>query len=107
VAFLKRLFGGGSGAGQKSSDDPNGMYFYVQPRGCEEIVRIRINMMNDLSQRDEGGYWVHKVVRGTKCLQSAELDVYFDDNRRFKSTDVKDGAVVDAAVYTAWQEAQN
>lgn len=106
MGIFKRLFGGGGGAGQKSSDDPNGMYFYVQPRGCDEVVRIRINMMNDPSQHDDGGYWVHKVVRGNKCLQSAELDVYFDSNRRLKNTNVKNGTVVDAAAYDAWRADQ-
>ena len=41
--ILKSLFGGGS----RSSD--RGIYFYVQPKMCQEILRIRVDPLNDLS----------------------------------------------------------
>jgi hypothetical protein len=105
MEFFKKLFGGG-GAPSSQSGDPYGLYLYVQPRGCDEVVRIRINLMNDLSERDEGGYWVHKVVRGTKCFQTAELDVYFSKSRQMTNTEIQGGALVDQAAYEAWLESQ-
>jgi len=107
--FLRRLLGGGGAASgsSKSAGDPAGIYFYVQPKGCDEVVKVRIDGRNDLSQSDEGGtYFVRKSVRGVKCHQTAELYVEFDGNRRLKSTDVQQGTLVDAAAYAAWSEAQ-
>lgn len=106
MELIKRLFGGGSGSRSFGGGD-DGMYFYVRPNGCEEIVRIRVNMMNDPSLRDEGGYWAHKYVRGVKCLQAAELDVYFDAQRRFTHTELKGGALVEQSEYEAWVAAQD
>jgi hypothetical protein len=103
--FLKRLFGGGGGA--KVEGDPNGKYFYIQPNGCDEVVRVRINMMNDLSLDDEGkNYWVHKLVRGVKCRQPVEADFYFSTARKFITADLKDGVLVDEAAYDAWLAGQ-
>ncbi len=104
--ILKRLFGGGGG-GSKVSGDAVGMYFYVRPRGCEEVVRVRIDRNNDLSMSDDGGsYWVHKVVRGVKCRENVELDLYFDGNRRLTDKQVTNGELVDEAAYNAWTAAQ-
>ncbi len=101
--FLKKLFGGGDKSGSRGfGGDPDGLYYYVQPRGCDEIVRVRVHRYNELSERDEGGYWAHKVIRGTKCTQGAELDLYFDANRKLTNHTVKDGSLVDATAYEAW-----
>ena len=40
--FLKSLFGGGG------RDEDRGLYFYVQPKMCKEILRIRVDPLNDL-----------------------------------------------------------
>ena len=107
IDFLKRLFGGG-GVPRSSSDDPDGLYYYVRPKGCDEVVRVRVNRMNDISLADDGqSYWAHKVVRGTKCRQSAELDLYFDRNRKLANTEVKDGDLVDAHAYEEWVAGQD
>jgi hypothetical protein len=102
--LLKRLFGGG---GSRPSSDAAGMYYYVRPRGCEEVVRVRIDRNNDLSMSDDGGsYWVHKVVRGVKCRENVELDLFFDANRRLTDTQVKNGELVNEDAYRAWSAAQ-
>lgn len=102
--FLRRLFGGGGA----QSSDPDGLYFYIQPKGCDEVIRVRINRMNDISLADDGEtYWVRKSVRGTKCRQTAELELYFDRNRKLSSSEVTDGDLVDAHAYEAWMATQN
>jgi hypothetical protein len=101
--FLRRLFGGGGG----SRGDAAGMYFYVRPKGCDEVVQIRIDRNNDLSAQDEGDtYWVHKYVRGSKCFQQAEINLYFDKNRQFVNSEVTGGALVTQADYEAWLATQ-
>jgi hypothetical protein len=99
--FFKRLFGGGAAA----SGGDRGLYFYVRPTGCTEVVRIRIDPMNELSQEDEGGgYFVRKMVRGTdyKCNRSAELLVSMGGDKRIRNTEVTGGTLVQQADYDAW-----
>ncbi len=101
--FLKKLFGGGVGG----SGGDVGIYFYVKPSGCDEVVRVRINRNNDLSLADDGkNYWVHKVVMGTTCFQRVELDVYFKPSRQVSETNISGGELVKKEDYEAWVAAQ-
>src|SRR5215204_1984597 len=102
--FLKKLFGGG---GSASSGDAKGLYYYVKPKGCDEVVRVRVDRNNDPSLRDDGKtYWVHKVVMGTKCFQRAELDLYFSASRQLTNTEVSGGDLVKQEDYDAWLASQ-
>jgi hypothetical protein len=104
--FLKKLFGGGGGA--RTAGDPDGLYFFVQPNGCDEVVRIRVNRNNDLSLSDDGkSYWVHKLARGVKCRQQVEVDLYFDSSRRMTSSEISGGTLVTEADYETWTASQN
>ncbi len=105
--FLKRLFGNNGATRDASAGDATGVYFYVRPNGCDEVVRVRVDRNNDLSLADDGStYWVRKGVRGTKCRQPVELTIYFDSSRRLTSTDAQNGVLVTHADYTAWLETQ-
>lgn len=98
--FLKNLFGGGN-SGQSAD---KGLYFYVQPRGCEEVVEVRINPLNDLSTGDDGGYFIRKTVRGNhRCFNPAEMTLYFGGNKTLTSQEISGGAFVTRADYDAWQ----
>jgi len=98
--FLKKLFGGGGG----SRSDDRGIYFYVQPKMCQEILRIRVDPMNDLSKTDDGdGYYVRKLASGHRCPFQAELEVFLDKNKRVQNTDVTNGKLVDEADWQAQQ----
>jgi hypothetical protein len=104
--FFKKLFGG-SGA---SSGDARGLYFYVKPNGCNEVVRVRIDMNNDPSLADDNqSYFVRKSVRGTtyKCTRTAELVLDFDSNRKLRNTEITGGTLVTEADYHAWVAAEN
>jgi hypothetical protein len=100
--FLRSLFGGPRG----SAADRSGLYVYVRPTGCDEVIRVRINLLNDLSESDEGGsYFVHKLARGVKCRQNIEIDLAFDGQRRIREQHITGGEFVDAAAYEAWLQA--
>lgn len=101
--FFKRLFTGG---GPKY----RGQYYYVKPTGCTEIVRIRVDTMNELSQSDEGnGYFVRKSARGNdyKCTRTAELLLEYDSQKRLKNTEILGGTLVTEAEYEAWLQSQS
>jgi hypothetical protein len=51
--------------------------------------------------------WVHKLVRGVKCRQSVELDLYYDPNRRLTNSEVSGGALVTEADYDEWTARQD
>lgn len=102
VSFLKSLFGGQRGP----AADRSGLYLYVRPSGCDEVVRVRINLLNDLSESDEGGsYFVRKLARGVRCRQNIEIDLTFDGQRRISEQRISGGEFVDAAAWDAWQQA--
>jgi hypothetical protein len=98
MQFLKNLFGGS----RQTEGADRGLYFYVQPRRCKEIVRVRIDPMNELSEADGGGYFVRKIVRGNNCPFPAELVLMFSDGRTLKSSAVEDGELVTQEQYEAW-----
>jgi hypothetical protein len=102
MQFLRSLFGGGPRPARQTGD-PDGLYYFVRPDGCEEVVRVRINRNNDLSLTDDGsGYLVHKHVRGVKCRQGVELDLYYNSKRQLINAEVSGGALVTEADYQAW-----
>lgn len=115
MGFLKKIFGGGStnntstssGLTGRVAGDPKGIYFFVQPDNCDEVVRLRVNQENDLSLNDEeNGYWVHKVVRGSKCFNGVEVDLFFDMQKRLIDSSLKGGKLVDESAYVAWTTQQ-
>lgn len=98
--FLKKLFGG---VGGQSGD--RGIYFYVQPKACKEIVKVRVDPMNEVSVNDmEDGYYVRKLASGHRCPFQAELEVYFDKNRNIRDTQITNGTLVSEADYLATQD---
>ncbi|HYO89662.1 MAG TPA: hypothetical protein VER79_13510 [Candidatus Limnocylindrales bacterium] len=111
MQFFKSLFGFGGGSGRgltaQPSGDSDGLYVFVQPKNCAEIVRVRINLRNDLSQTDDGnGFIVHKLARGQKCTQNVDMTLHFDSQRRIVEREIDGGQFVDDAAYTAWVESQ-
>jgi hypothetical protein len=101
--FFRKLFGGSQPA-QGEAGDRAGLYFYVRPAGCQEVVRVRIDRNNDISLGDDGGYFAFKTVRGSsyKCTRSAELRLYFDAQRRLQNAEVVGGDLVTQEDYEAW-----
>lgn len=98
--FLRRLFGGGSPA---SGD--RGMYVYVRPKMCKEVLRLRIDPMNNLSESDEGGtFFLRKMATGQRCLFPVEITVYFDASKRITNREITNGEFVTEEEYTAFVE---
>jgi hypothetical protein len=100
--ILKNLFGG------SRDRDERGSYFYVRPQRCDDVLRVRVDLYNDLSLTDDGsGYWVRKLASSSnyKC-QQVELTLYFNKNHRLENSEVVGGSLVERSDYDAWQESQ-
>lgn len=104
--FLKKLFSGDS---SREAGDASGMYFYVRLHNCGDILRIRVDMNNELSLNDEGnGYWVRKLVSSGsnyKCPKG-EMTLYFDTNRKLTNSEVQGGQLVSKDAYDSWMAQQ-
>ena len=99
--FLKSLFGGGG------RDEDRGIYFYVRPKMCKEVLRIRVDPLNDLSQTDDGkGYWCRKVASAARCPFQAEVELRFDKHKRYQDGEVTNGELVSEGEWQAGRAAQ-
>jgi hypothetical protein len=98
MGFFSRLFGGN----KNTSADHDGLYIYVRPKMCQEIVRVRVNLMNDLSLQDDGGYFVRKMVSATRCPFQAEVELHFDKGRKLKQSTVTNGDWLEENDYVEW-----
>ena len=93
---LKSLFGGGAATGR------DGYYVYVRCRRCGEAIQTRIDLRNELSQRDEGGFIVRKVLVGSqRCFERVEVTLMFDENRQLADRQILRGDFITAEEFEA------
>jgi hypothetical protein len=93
VSFLSRLFGGG-GSGSRGAD--GGVYIRVKCDACGEVIQARISPTSELSQADEGGYFVRKVLVGRRCFRPIEVQLRYSDLGKTEvSREVKGGTSVE------------
>ncbi len=105
IKNLGRMFAGGSTPGGDV-----GLYYYVRCHVCKEVVRVRLNPMNDFSHPDnEKGesspnFSARKVIVGQKCYRRMEAEFIFDPNKKLIHKEVTGGAFVDEADYTEYRQ---
>ena len=91
MSFFSRFFGGGSPRGADS-----GIYIRVKCDACGEVVQARVNPNSELSQSDEGGYYVRKVLVGRQCFRPIEVQLRYSDLGRHEiSREVRGGVSVE------------
>ena len=103
---LKSVFGFGGGAG---GGPDRGLYLYVRCNRCQDIVRVRVNMANDLQQEyvessdDVAGYSLTKGIVDSKCFRPMTLTMQFDRRRNELERSVEGGTLVDSDAWEAQQ----
>ncbi len=104
--FLKRLFGLGGG---HHANDPRGLYYYVRPQRCDEVILVRLDKSNDLSIQDfePTTYYARKLIVGTKCFDRMEAEFTFDSRRRLIEKKISGGEFVEYEDYVAYQESRS
>ena len=91
MGFLKKLFGG-----EGASSGSDFYTFNVQCERCGETIEGKVNLSNDLSIDDEGGYRVRKVLMGSgHCFQQVEVVLKFDASRQLLDKQVSGGKLVE------------
>ena len=69
-------------AGPCGSSEP-AYWVYARCKRCGEIIRSRVDLRNDLSSGDQGGFSVHKTLVGSeRCFARVEVTLTFDEERR-------------------------
>lgn len=90
--FLTRLFG----RADRGPATDGGVYFRVKCDACGEIIRGRVSPTSELSQADEGGYYVRKVLVGRQCFRSIEVLLRYSDLGRTETgREVRGGTSVE------------
>jgi hypothetical protein len=103
MAFLNRLLAAVRRLVTPAPPQDRALYVYVKPKACGEVLRVRIDTMNELSRTDdESGYFVRKLARGARCPFQVEIEIQFDGSRRVVSTDITNGTQATQAEYDAY-----
>ncbi len=95
--WLKSLFTNGD-TGESS------YWIYARCRRCGEVIKTRLDLKNDLSERDEGGYVVYKTLMGNqRCFERLEVTLTFDEKRVLLDRTISRGEFITAEEYQTCQ----
>lgn len=103
MGFLKRIVEAFTGGGSSAPEDRSGVYVYIKIRRTGEIVQIRLNKGNEISQDDDGRLFVRKLVMGQRSFERIEATIYFDSSYRVTEADLAGGELSDREAYSAQQ----
>ncbi len=74
------------------------LFIYVQCNRCNEKIRARVDLLNDLSPiYNESGvtYFSRKVIMGEqRCFQKIEVEMNFDERRRITDRKISGGRFI-------------
>jgi hypothetical protein len=91
MGILKKLFGSGT-----TSSSSAFYTFSVRCDRCGETIEGKVNLNNDLSLDDEGGYHVRKVLMGSgRCFQQIEVVLKFDASRQLQERQISGGKFIE------------
>ena len=87
------------------SEDENAYWVYVRCNRCEEQIRSRVNLSNDLSVEYEGKngqtYRCRKTIVGrTGCFQRIEVELTFNKNRKTIDRQISGGEFIEEEEYS-------
>jgi hypothetical protein len=92
--IFKPLFSG------SEAQDKYGYLVYVRCNRCGEPIKTRIDLRNDLSAGDEGGFVVHKTLVGKGlCFERIQVTLEFGERRNLISEEIEGGEFITAEEY--------
>ncbi len=94
--FLKKLF--------SSSPQDSGIYIYIKPKMCDEILKIRINPTSDMNPTENyDGYFVRKLAKGARCPFTSEIRLHFNKRRDLVDREIENGEFATEEDFIAWE----
>lgn len=113
MGFFSRLMAAFTGKAPADSD--RYLPLYVLDHRCREPISGQIDLLNELSLAEEGGYYVRKVLHTAgkhRCFGQVEVQLWFDGKKQIARHEVQGGRWLTAVEYAAEverqaQEAQN
>ncbi len=102
MGFFKRIMRALTGTAPTGSD--RYLPIYVFSNRCREAVAGQVDFLNELSQTEEGGYYVRKVLHTSgqaRCFGQVEVELWLDNNRRLQRHEVQGGRWLTAKEYQA------
>ena len=100
MGFFKRWMNALSGTAPTGSD--RYLPIYVFSNRCREAVVGQVDMLNELSLADEGGYYVRKVLHTSgksRCFGQVEVEVWLDSKKHIVRNAVQGGRWLTADEY--------
>ncbi len=89
---VKSMLGGGG------TETPI-LWLYVQCNRCKSPVAVRVNLFNDPSLDDEGGYILRKEIMDSKCFQLMSTELHMDKQRHIKEQTIEGGKFITQQEY--------
>ncbi len=95
---LKTLFAANAGT------DNYVMWLYVKCKRCGSPVKVRVDLRNDPSLDDEGGYILRKEIMDNKCFALIHAEIKMNGARKIISQTIDLGEFLTREQYAALTE---
>lgn len=105
---LKGMFGS-SGESRDDEDDGEAFYLYIECERCKDLVSVRVNRRNDLSQefnQSSGAVTSYRYQKGIvdqKCFRPIHVTITFDSSQREEMRDIAGGRFLTREEFRAAQ----
>jgi hypothetical protein len=100
---LKSLF-----TASASGQEQDTHWIYVRCQRCGESIKTRLDLRNNLTPRDEGGYIARKTLVGNQlCFERIEVTLIFDEQRRLVEQEALRGELITAEEFEAASSSAN
>jgi len=107
MGFFSRIMAAFTGKAPSGSD--RYMPLYVIDHRCHEPISGQVDMLNELSLAEEGGYYVRKVLHTagkSRCFGQVEVQLWLDGKKQVTRHEVQGGRWLTAEEYAAEVEHQ-
>ena len=104
---VRGLFGSSGGSRDEEDDDAEAFYLYVACDRCNDLVAVRVNRRNDLSQEFNPStgavtsYRYQKGIVDQRCFRPIHVTITFDSSQREEMRDIAGGRFLTREEYRA------
>jgi hypothetical protein len=107
MGFFSKLMAALTGKAPTGND--RYLLLYVLDHRCREPICGQVDLLNELSQAEEGGYYVRKVLHTAgkrRCFGQVEVQIWLDGKKQILRHEVQGGRWLTAEEYAAEVERQ-